>query len=152
MEQVVLTNMCLIENSETGEVVVINRKKDWKGLAFPGGHIEQGEPIVPSVVREVKEETGLDISNLEFCGIRDWYDGRINERNVVFMFKTSTYTGTLIDKTHEGEVFWRKLNDIKDEEYAEGLNKELSLFFKKDVNECYSSYDENNDVWLYLDY
>ena len=42
MEKIILTNMCLIENPQTNEVVVIHRVKNWKGIAFPGGHIEQG--------------------------------------------------------------------------------------------------------------
>ena len=97
MEKIILTNMCLIENKKTKEVLTINRVKDWCGVAFPGGHIEEGEPIVLSVIREIKEETNLDIDNLIFCGIRDWYDPIENERNIVFMFKTSTYSGNLIE-------------------------------------------------------
>lgn len=152
MEKVILTNMCLIENKATDEVVIINRKNAWPGFAFPGGHIEDGEPIVPSVIREVKEETGLDIENVELCGIRDWYDPLKNERNVVFMFKTSSFSGTLIDKTHEGDVFWKKLTDIKDEEYAEGLNLEIGIFFKKEINECFSAYNSVDKKWSFIKY
>lgn len=42
MEKIILTNMCLIENKKTKEVLTINRVKDWCGVAFPGGHIEEG--------------------------------------------------------------------------------------------------------------
>ena len=31
MEKIILTNMCLIENPKTNEVVVIHRVKNWKG-------------------------------------------------------------------------------------------------------------------------
>lgn len=37
MEKIILTNMCLIENPQTNEVVVIHRVKNWKGIAFPEG-------------------------------------------------------------------------------------------------------------------
>ena len=46
--------------------------KDYKGIVFPGGHIENGEPIVDSIIREIYEETGLTVSNLELCGVKDW--------------------------------------------------------------------------------
>ncbi len=147
-ENVILTNMCLIENLDTDEVVVINRIKDWKGVAFPGGHIEKGEAIVPSVIREIKEETGLDITNLQFCGIRDWFDSKTAERNIVFMFKTSTYTGELIkDDFPEGMVEWRNLKMVKEEEYARGLDKELAIFYQQDINEFFSEYNEKDDTW-----
>lgn len=147
MEKIILTNMCLIENPLTKEVVVIHRIKNWCGIAFPGGHIKDGEPIVTSVIREVKEETNLDISSLEFCGIRDWYDSTINERNIVFMFKTSSYSGTLINDSSEGKVEWRRLDSIGNEEYASGLDKELGIFFEKNINEYFSIYDVNNKKW-----
>lgn len=66
MEKIILTNMCLIENPKTNEVVVIHRVKNWKGIAFPGGHIEEGEAIVPSVIREVKEETNFRYFKFNF--------------------------------------------------------------------------------------
>ena len=39
------------------------RYKKWSGYAFPGGHIEEGESLVESVIREIYEETGLTITN-----------------------------------------------------------------------------------------
>ncbi len=146
MEKIILTNMCLIENKKTKEVLTINRVKDWYGVAFPGGHIEEGEPIVLSVIREIKEETNLDIDNLIFCGIRDWYDQIENERNIVFMFKTSTYSGNLIEDNVEGKLQWRKLDEIKEEEFSEGLYKEMGVFFDN-VNEYYSCYDVKTKTW-----
>ena len=147
MEKIILTNMCLIQNEKTKEVVVIHRIKDWTGIAFPGGHVEQGEPIVPSVIREIKEETNLDIYNLEFCGIRDWYDPDINERNIVFMFKTTSYNGIIKNDNIEGRLEWRTLESIKQEEYASGLDKEMAIFFEKEINEFYSTKEPKTNNW-----
>ena len=54
-----LTNMCMVCD---GERVLVQDRLDpnWSGIVFPGGHVEKNESFVESVVREVKEETGLD--------------------------------------------------------------------------------------------
>ena len=58
-----LTNMCMVQDSK-GNVVALNKRKGgYTGLTFPGGHLEPGETICDSVIREVKEETGLDITD-----------------------------------------------------------------------------------------
>lgn len=51
------------------QILVQDRVKSWNGVAFPGGHVESRESIVDSTIREIKEETGLDISNLTLCGV-----------------------------------------------------------------------------------
>ena len=59
-ENVELTVLCLIQNGD--EYLLQDRvKEDWKGYTLPGGHIENGESVVDAVIREMKEETGLDI-------------------------------------------------------------------------------------------
>jgi ADP-ribose pyrophosphatase YjhB (NUDIX family) len=54
------TASALIINKE-GKVLLINHKKLAVWL-YPGGHIEEGETPDEAVVREVKEETGLDVN------------------------------------------------------------------------------------------
>ena len=42
-------------------IVLIERKNDPKGLALPGGFIEIGESAEDALVREMREETNLDV-------------------------------------------------------------------------------------------
>ena len=108
-EQVILTNMCMIQNGS--KVLVEDKISIWaNGITFPGGHVEAHEPIVDSVIREMKEETGLTIEHPQFCGIKEW----INEdgsRYIVFLFKTDTFTGELAS-SEEGKVFWVEKADL----------------------------------------
>ena len=68
-ENTELTVLCLLHNDD--RYLLQNRvKKDWKGYALPGGHIEAGESIVDAVVRENKEETGLTVLNTKLCGVK----------------------------------------------------------------------------------
>lgn len=101
-EQAIFTNMCMIYDHK-GNVLVQNRVKNWCGVAFPGGHLENMESIVDSVKREILEETGLIINNLSLCGVKQWFSDDI--RNVCFLYKTCDYSGNLISSS-EGDNFW----------------------------------------------
>lgn len=84
-EMTELMNICMIYD-EHGNVLLQNRKKqNWSGVAFPGGHVEEGEALVPSVIREIKEETGLDIKKVKLCGVKEWF--RDHVRCMVFFIK-----------------------------------------------------------------
>ncbi len=36
---------------------------------MPGGQVEEGESLREAAIRETKEESGIDIADLRFCGI-----------------------------------------------------------------------------------
>ncbi|ASI35300.1 ADP-ribose pyrophosphatase (plasmid) [Exiguobacterium sp. N4-1P] len=50
-----------------GKILLI--KGPERGWEFPGGVIELGETIEDGIIREVKEESGIDIEVTHFCGI-----------------------------------------------------------------------------------
>ncbi len=54
-----------------GKIVLIKRKNPpYQGhFALPGGFVEIGETVEAAVVREAKEETGLDIEILKLLGV-----------------------------------------------------------------------------------
>lgn len=109
-EKAIFTNMCMISDG-SGNILVEERvKNDWRGIAFPGGHVEPGEAFTDSVVREVFEETGLTIEHPLLCGVKQFYTDE-GERYVVFLYKTDSYSGELTSSA-EGRVFWIKREDL----------------------------------------
>lgn len=144
-ERIELTNMCMIIN-DNDEVLIQNRKKSWCGCAFPGGHVECKESIVLSTIREVKEETGLEIRNLVFCGIKQWFKDDI--RNICFLYKINEYSGELLS-TDEGENFWWPLDKINELTLAPSFDQMIKLFENND-SELY--HKRKNEIIEYLFY
>ena len=67
-ENAEFTVLCLIEDGS--RVLLQDRvKADWKGYTLPGGHVEKGESFVEAVIREMKEETGLEVGMLAPIGV-----------------------------------------------------------------------------------
>ena len=55
---------------QDGTVLLCDSHK-WPGLyTVPGGHVELGETCEDALVREIKEEVGLDVSVLELVSIQ----------------------------------------------------------------------------------
>ena len=62
----------LIFNTE-GKIFLMKSHK-WHGqYVVPGGHIELGETIEEALKREVKEETDLDVHDVEFLVFQEKY-------------------------------------------------------------------------------
>src|SRR5205809_5104819 len=55
----------LIVNAE-GKILLAKSHKWFNKYTLPGGHIEVGETMKEAVMREVKEEVGLDVEVVEF--------------------------------------------------------------------------------------
>ena len=107
-ENVELTVLCLIEDGE--RILLQNRvKKDWRGYALPGGHVEPGESFVDAVIREMKEETGLTIIDPGLVGVKQFPIE--NGRYVVLLFKTTQWAGDLVS-SEEGRMEWIKYSDL----------------------------------------
>lgn len=108
IENVELTVLCLIHQKD--QYLLQNRvKDDWKGFALPGGHIEKEESIIDAVIREMKEETGLDIRNPKLCGIKQFPIE--NGRYIVFLFQTDEFFGE-VTSSEEGEMVWVKRSEL----------------------------------------
>ena len=143
-ENTIFTNMCMIYDN-TGRVLVQNRlDSGWPGIAFPGGHVEKGESFTDAAIREVREETGLTVSHLHMCGVKDWV--RDNEtRYVVHLYKTNVFEGEPIS-SDKGEVWWVPLNELPDMKLSKSMKTMLRLFLEDDLSEQFF-YRENGE-WI----
>ena len=140
-ERVELTVLCLVEDGN--KVLLQNRvKKDWQGYTLPGGHVEKDESFVDAVIREMKEETGLNIKNPKLVGVKQFpiECGRY----VVFLFKTNEYSGTLVS-SNEGKMEWIEYEKLKDINTVDDFEELLKVMNSNNLSEF--QYVVKDDVW-----
>ena len=141
-ENVELTTLCLVYRP--GQVLLQNRvKKDWQGYALPGGHVEPGESIVDSVIREMKEETGLTICEPKLCGIKQFPIE--NGRYIVFLFETDRFEGELVSSS-EGAMEWVDWDRIGDVVAVAHLQELLDVMERDELTEF--QYIVQNGDWI----
>lgn len=123
-----------------GKILLFWHKKLGKWL-FPGGHVEPNEDPMEAVIREAKEETGLDIR------IMDAGKGpRLRYKEV---FEPPRPLSILIEKAHYAEglhvhfdfVYLAKLGDAREIRAQEDEVGEFKWFGSKDVNLIETSED-----------
>ena len=140
-ERVELTTLCMVFRDD--KILLQNRvKTDWRGYCFPGGHVELGESIVDSVVREMREETGLSIHHPRLCGIKQFpIEGG---RYLVFFFKTDDFEGELCS-SEEGKVEWIPREKLPHIHTVTDFTDMLKVFDREDLTEF--QYVVDGDDW-----
>lgn len=148
MPKLELTNMVMVQNPDTKEVIVQERVKSWCGVSFPGGHVENGESIYDSAVREIKEETGLTIENLKYCGIIYWFNNVTEDKYFVHLYKTTDYSGEMLEKTEEGRVFWTSIEELYNMNLSSNFREYMPLFLEDKYSEAFCSWNDDMKVDL----
>ena len=133
-ETVCFTNMCMVIDKDKNVVALDKKKGGYTGLTFPGGHLEEGEVFYDAVIREVKEESGLDIMSPRFCGIYHWKKAGIH--NIIFLYRAENFSGELKD-SEEGPVFWAPLEEFKKMDLAVGMEHVIKICEESGAQECF---------------
>lgn len=115
------TTLCYIEKDNkylmlhrTSKDNDINKDK-WIGV---GGKFEPGEAPEECMLREVKEETGLTITNWHFRGILTFCSNQYDPE-YIFLYTADEYSGE-ISSCNEGTLEWVAKDDVYDLNLWEG--------------------------------
>lgn len=135
------------------KVLCIRYKEENIGyIDIPGGKIEEGETGVEAAIREVKEETGIEVSNLEEVGNAVIeYPDRIYNMNV---FVANDYKGNTRNNK-ENDAFFIDIEDLLKEKKRYAItylldtefedyfnNRKVNVKFNVDSNHKVINYDK----------
>lgn len=117
----------LIQNKDNPTLyLAVSRKNDPADLGLPGGKVEPNETYKQAAIREIKEETGLDIDNLKYIySAYSVYD--INYFVVVY---SADYSGNIKPATNEGYVKWATQDELCSGSFG-NFNKDMFTQLKK---------------------
>lgn len=121
----------IIFNPEDKILLCKSHKWDNKYI-IPGGHIELGEKMKEALEREILEETGLEIYDIQLISIKESvYDKSFHEEKhfifIDYVCRTDSFKVNLNEEAQEYE--WVDLNNIDNYELG-GFVERLLINFK----------------------
>ena len=128
------TVLVYISKDDSYLMLFRNKKKNdinegkWVGI---GGHIEKGESKEEAAYREVKEETGLTLLNLDYRG--DVIFQNEDYEEIMYLFVSTKFEGELIE-CDEGELSFIKISELDKINRWEGDKYFLDLIKRNEKN------------------
>ncbi|MFE0560697.1 NUDIX hydrolase [Paenibacillus sp. NPDC058910] len=134
-----------VEDGQGNILLVKTRDGGW---VYPGGQVEVGENLIDGLIREIKEESGIDVSVGSLVGvysntgIQKWYDGVTDvPTQVGFDFVCQPIGGELLSFSEE----------TTDSRWV-AKDRVLDLITQPSVRFRYQAYLEFNGAVNYADY
>ena len=113
----VVPSVVAMVHDEQGRVLMIQRSDNGR-WALPGGGHDPGESISETVVREVREETGIDVEVVDVTGIYTdpghvlaYDDGEVRQQFSI-CFRTRPIGGQLRTSSETTQVRWVSPADL----------------------------------------
>lgn len=122
----------IILNSNNEFLLVTRRPDDFYGGIdeLPSGNIESGETIYDALVREVKEETNLDVEQLESYINSFDYDSRSGKKSREYNFKVKVKSTNNIKLTEHDDYKWQSINEVrKNPKITDSVKYTLEIYY-----------------------
>ncbi len=115
------TTLCYLIKDGRCLMLYRNKKQNdpndgkWLGI---GGGIEKGETPDVCVVREVREETGLELTSFRQRGIIHFRSDGFDED--MYLYSADGFTGDIKEDCNEGELVWVDIDKVPELNLWEG--------------------------------
>jgi nucleoside triphosphatase len=120
--------------NRAGELLLLRSHK-WPGrYVVPGGHVELGERLEDAALRETREETGLDVYNLEFINFQEFiYDPSFwKPRHFIFFDYACKTDSTDVQLNDEAEEhLWIRLEEAAHLPLAAYTRKSIEILTER---------------------
>lgn len=98
-----------------------------------GGKLERDEDVASGMCRELREEAGIEVLDMQLRGTLSWPGfGRQGEDWLGFVFLITRFEGEVPARNAEGELRWVDLNDLHGLPMWDGDRNFLPLVFDAD--------------------
>ncbi len=123
----------------------------WNGL---GGKMQPDEDIATCMIREIREESGLEVTAMQLRGTVNWTNfGPKGEDWLGFVFLITGFTGTPFTHSPEGPLSWVDVATLPTLPMWEGDRYFLPLVFDEDPRPFhgYMPYDRERPLgWKFI--
>jgi len=115
--------------NENNEILVIKERVSTLGYKLPGGHIDNGEMISTALVREVKEETGIEVEFESILSLGHFFPHQFHKSNLYVVCLANAKTFEInIEDTHEiVDAKWMDVNEYINDDNVLPYSKAIVL-------------------------
>ncbi len=116
--------------NKNGEILLMRRKKEdfMVGIfEIPGGNAEKGEGIYEVLVREIKEETNLDLRKVQYYINQFDYLSSSGKKCRQFNFKVEVSGGPIVLTEHD-TYKWVSLDEIEEQNVSDEVKECLIIY------------------------
>ncbi|KAA0560126.1 NUDIX hydrolase [Bacillus sp. CH30_1T] len=116
MKRVDVTYMLLFDELGENVLMVKNKGKNGSYYTLPGGAVEPGETLEEAAIREVKEETGLDVEISDVFSVSEAFFEDRGHHAVFFTFRGKIIGGEITISVPEEieEITWMDFQNAEE--------------------------------------
>ena len=134
----ILSAAAVVVNDKNEMLLIKGPRRGWE---MPGGQVEEGESLSQAAIRETKEESGIDIEIIRFCGIFQNVGNSIC--NTLFLAKP--IGGTLNVSSESLEVGFFPIEEALEKVEWKDFRKRIEYCLKPEMQPfCVEFIDRNN--------